>query len=74
MKFHSRILAGTALSLLMASSPSGAISIGNELAASPNLTGTQGMLVQADCLEGETAEACALRLRQGAPAEDNPGA
>ncbi|WP_395447920.1 OmpA family protein [Aminobacter sp. UC22_36] len=72
MKFHPRILAGTALSLLMASSQSGAMSIGNELAASPNLTRTLEMVVQADCLEGETAEACALRLRQGAPAEQVP--
>jgi outer membrane biosynthesis protein TonB len=72
MKFHPRIWAGTALSLLMASSQSGAMSIGNEFAASPNLTTTQGMLVQADCLEGETAEACALRLRPGAPAEQVP--
>jgi outer membrane protein OmpA-like peptidoglycan-associated protein len=72
MKFHPRIWAGTALSLLVASSQSGAMSIGNEFAASPNLTTTQGMLVQADCLEGETAEACALRLRPGAPAEQVP--
>ena len=72
MKFHPRILAGTALSLLMASSQSGAMSIGHELTASPNLTRPLEMLVQADCLEGETAEACAVRLRQGAPAEQVP--
>ncbi|MBT1160199.1 OmpA family protein [Aminobacter anthyllidis] len=72
MKFHPRIWAGTALSLLMASSQSGAMSISNEFAASPNLMRTQDMLVQADCLEGETTEACALRLRQGAPAEQVP--
>lgn len=72
MKFHPRILAGTALSLLMASSQSGAMSIGNEFTTSPNLTTNQGMLVQADCLEGETAEACALRQRQEAPAEQAP--
>ncbi|GAA2814833.1 OmpA family protein [Aminobacter aminovorans] len=72
MKFHPRILAGTAISLLMASSQSGAMSIGNELAASPNATRTLEMLVQADCQEGETAEACALRLRPGAPADQVP--
>jgi outer membrane protein OmpA-like peptidoglycan-associated protein len=67
MKRHPGILAGTALGFLMASSPSGAFPISSD--ASHDTYGAL-KLVQTDCLEGETAEACALRLQQKAPAEE----
>ena len=74
MKCQPRILAGTALGLLMASTP---------LAALPLPGGTAGtaeqrpplLLAQAECQEGESAKDCAVRLRtpqaeQPAPAEN----
>ena len=69
MKRHPGILAGTALGLLMASSPSGASATTIGYHSSQQSNGPL-VLVQTDCLEGETAEACALRLQQKTPAEE----
>jgi outer membrane protein OmpA-like peptidoglycan-associated protein len=69
MKRHPGILAGTALGLLMASWPSGATATTIGYQSSQESNGPL-VFVQTDCLEGETAEACALRLEQKTPAED----
>ena len=71
MKCQPRILAGTALGLLMASAP---------LAALPLPGGTAGtaeqrpplLLAQAECQEGESAKDCAVRLRT--PQAEQPAA
>ncbi len=71
MKCQPRILAGTALGLLMASAP---------LAALPLPGGTAGtaeqrpplLLAQAECQEGESARDCAVRLRT--PQAEQPAA
>ncbi|MGB3833220.1 MAG: flagellar motor protein MotB, partial [Mesorhizobium sp.] len=71
MKCQPRILAGTALGLLMASTP---------LAALPLPGGTAGtaeqrpplLLAQAECQEGESAKDCAVRLRT--PQAEQPAA
>ena len=73
MKRHSLILAGTALGLLMASAPLGAFPLeGNpdhqapDHQAMPAAPALPLILAQADCPEGESAEACAAGQ---APAE-----
>ena len=73
MKRQPRILAGTALGLLMASAPLGAFPLQggksfDRMQVGANL---RPNLVQADCLEGETAEDCAARAQQQ-PAEKPP--
>lgn len=83
MKRQPRILAGTALGLLMASAPLGAVPLlkgaGTEL--SPRAANAvvsefaPVILAQSQCQEGETAEQCAQRLsgeqqQQQAPAEE----
>jgi outer membrane protein OmpA-like peptidoglycan-associated protein len=69
MKRTPGILAGTALGLLMASWPSGATAVTIGYHSSQEWNGLL-VLVQTDCLEGETAEACALRLEQKTPTEE----
>ena len=72
MKRQPRILAGTAIGLLMASAPLGAYPLLKAGADEPRIAPMQSTavpftLAQADCLEGETAEDCAARL--GTPPE-----
>ncbi|MBU2108090.1 MAG: OmpA family protein [Alphaproteobacteria bacterium] len=77
MKRQPRILAGTALGLLMASAPLGAYPLQGAQpfnAASRSAT-LRPILAQTECLEGETAEDCAARAQQqpaeeAAPAEE----
>ena len=74
MKRQPGILAGTALGLLMASAPLGAFPLNSGSARdfSARLQHTGLTLVQTDCLEGETAEACALRLQETPAQEPAP--
>jgi outer membrane protein OmpA-like peptidoglycan-associated protein len=58
MKCQPRILAGTALGLLMASTPLSAAPLHGDIVTSPILR-TGIILAQANCAEGESAEACA---------------
>ncbi|OQM76934.1 OmpA family protein [Manganibacter manganicus] len=58
MKCQPRILAGTALGLLMASTPLSAAPLHGDSVTSPILH-TGIILAQANCAEGESAEACA---------------
>jgi outer membrane protein OmpA-like peptidoglycan-associated protein len=66
MKRQSRILAGTALGLLMASAPIGAFAFSGLTPAELNKRAANDVftLAQAACAEGETAEACAARQQQ----------
>ncbi|MBA3446971.1 MAG: hypothetical protein H0T56_05090, partial [Pseudaminobacter sp.] len=68
MKRQPRILAGTALGLLMASAPLGAFPL---LKGAATDLPPRALLAQTACQEGETAEACAARqaAEQEAPAE-----
>lgn len=60
MKRQPRILAGTALGLLMASAPLGAFPLqGNAAFDPPQSTATPLIPVQSNCPEGESAEGCA---------------
>ncbi|MER8977229.1 flagellar motor protein MotB, partial [Mesorhizobium sp. M0800] len=60
MKRQPRILAGTALGLLMASAPLGAFPLQGNAAFSPvQRTAAPLIPVQSSCAEGESAEACA---------------
>ncbi|TIL46881.1 OmpA family protein [Mesorhizobium sp.] len=60
MKRQPRILAGTALGLLMASAPLGAFPLqGSAAFDPPQSTATPLIPVQSNCPEGETAEGCA---------------
>ncbi|MER9253370.1 OmpA family protein [Mesorhizobium sp. M0598] len=60
MKRQPRILAGTALGLLMASAPLGAFPLQGNAAFSPvQRTAAPFIPVQSSCAEGESAEACA---------------
>ncbi|WP_378949723.1 OmpA family protein [Mesorhizobium sp. ANAO-SY3R2] len=62
MKRQPRILAGTAIGLFMASAPLGAMPLPDSLSQ----TGSTPLVrVQAECQEGESAEACAARLGGG---------
>jgi len=62
MKRQPRILAGTALGLLMASAPLGAFPLNSGATFAPlQRTATPLILAQAACVEGESAEACAQR-------------
>ena len=72
MKFDPRILAGTALGLLMASSPMAAFPLAGHGEVAPRASANPVILAQADaeCAEGESAEACAARrnAEKSAPA------
>ncbi|MEP9389470.1 OmpA family protein [Mesorhizobium sp. KR9-304] len=70
MKRQPRILAGTALGLLMASAPLGAYPLqsGEALDFSQRVKNAPLTLAQAECAEGESAEACAQRLQSEQPA------
>ncbi|TIL71288.1 MAG: flagellar motor protein MotB [Mesorhizobium sp.] len=60
MKRQPRILAGTALGLLMASAPLGAFPLqGSAAFDPPQSTATPSIPVQSNCPEGESAEGCA---------------
>ncbi|RWB94600.1 OmpA family protein [Mesorhizobium sp.] len=59
MKRQPRILAGTALGLLMASAPLGAFPSQGSAAFDPPQTATPLIPVQSNCPEGESAEGCA---------------
>ena len=62
MKRQPRILAGTALGLLMASAPLGAYPLqGNAAFGLAQRTSAPFTLAQAACAEGESAEACAQK-------------
>ncbi|MER9551019.1 OmpA family protein [Mesorhizobium sp. M0322] len=62
MKRHPRILAGTALGLLMASAPLGAFPLQGSVASGlAQRTAAPFILAQAACAEGEAAEACAQK-------------
>jgi len=62
MKRQPRILAGTALGLLMASAPLGAFPLQGSAAFGPtHRTSAAFILTQAACAEGESAEACAQK-------------
>ncbi|MER8570784.1 OmpA family protein [Mesorhizobium sp. M1338] len=62
MKRQPRILAGTALGLLMASTPLGAFPLPESAAFGPTQrTSVPFNLAQAACAEGESAEACAQK-------------
>ncbi|WP_457154049.1 OmpA family protein [Mesorhizobium sp. P5_C1] len=62
MKRQPRILAGTALGLLMASAPLGAFPLQGSAAFDPaQHTSAAFILAQAACAEGESAEACAQK-------------
>lgn len=62
MKRQPRILAGTALGLLMASAPLGASPLqGGTFGLLQTTSAVPFILAQADCQDGETAEACASR-------------
>ena len=64
MKRQPRILAGTALGLLMASAPLGAYPLQGNAAFGPaQRTSAPFTLAQAACAEGESAEACAQKQR-----------
>ncbi|RWC57309.1 MAG: flagellar motor protein MotB, partial [Mesorhizobium sp.] len=69
MKRQPRILAGTALGLLMASAPLGASPLQGS-ASFGQRTPASFILVQAACAEGESAEACAQK--QQAEPEQKP--
>ncbi|UCI09474.1 OmpA family protein [Mesorhizobium sp. B1-1-8] len=76
MKRQPRILAGTAIGLLMASAPLGAYPLQGSAAFGPSHGAAVPMiLAQASCAEGESAEACAQKQgqpgkkRQAQPAE-----
>jgi outer membrane protein OmpA-like peptidoglycan-associated protein len=72
MKRQPRILAGTALGLLMASAPLGAYPLQGGAAFGPaQRTSAPFILAQAACAEGESAEACAQK--QQAEPEQKPG-
>ncbi|RJT39193.1 flagellar motor protein MotB [Mesorhizobium waimense] len=67
MKRQPRILAGTAIGLLMASAPLGAYPLQGSAAFGPlQHTAAPLILAQAACAEGESAEACAQK-QQGEP-------
>ncbi|QND63156.1 OmpA family protein [Mesorhizobium loti] len=71
MKRQPRILAGTALGLLMASAPLGAFPLQGGAAFGPaQRTSAPFILAQAACAEGESAEACAQK--QQAEPEQKP--
>jgi outer membrane protein OmpA-like peptidoglycan-associated protein len=68
MKRQPRILAGTAIGLLMASAPLGAYPLqGSAAFGSTHSAAVQVILAQASCAEGESAEACAQK--QGEPSK-----
>ncbi|RWN31482.1 OmpA family protein [Mesorhizobium sp.] len=63
MKRQPRILAGTALGLLMASAPLGAFPLqGNAAFGPPQRAATPLILAQSNCPEGESAEGCAQQV------------
>ncbi|RTL94132.1 MAG: flagellar motor protein MotB [Hyphomicrobiales bacterium] len=64
MKRQPRILAGTAIGLLMASAPLGAYPLQGGV-ASGGLYGAPLVLAQAACAEGQSAEECAQAGQQG---------
>ncbi|WP_027168217.1 OmpA family protein [Mesorhizobium sp. WSM3224] len=64
MKRQPRILAGTAIGLLMASAPLGAYPLQGGV-ASGSLHGAPLVLAQAACAEGQSAEECAQAGQQG---------
>ncbi|UVK51281.1 OmpA family protein [Mesorhizobium sp. AR02] len=71
MKRQPRILAGTALGLLMASAPLGAYPLQGNAAFGPaQRTSAPFTLAQAACAEGESAEACAQK--QGKKKQEQP--
>ena len=74
MKRQPRILAGTALGLLMASAPLGAYPLQGAAPFDPAQRSAtlRPLMIQTDCLEGETAEDCAARVQQ--PTEEAPPA
>ncbi|MER8390836.1 OmpA family protein [Mesorhizobium sp. M0045] len=59
MKRQPRILAGTALGLLMASAPLGAFPLQGNAAFGPARNSAMFIPAQSNCAEGESAEACA---------------
>lgn len=68
MKRQPRILAGTALGLLMASAPLGASPLQGTAAFGPMQRGAVPLiLAQAACAEGESAEACAQKQGEQKP-------
>ena len=70
MKRQPRILAGTALGLLMASAPLGAFPLQGNAAFGPaQRTSAPFILAQAACAEGESAEACAQKQQAEAGTE-----
>ena len=75
MKRQPRILAGTAIGLFMASAPLGAMPLPSGM-ASTNVPALPLVRVQAECQEGEAAEACAARQGGGqqAPEPQQPQA
>src|ERR1041385_5482647 len=64
MKRQPRILAGTAIGLLMASAPLGAYPLQGGV-ASGSLNGAPFVLAQATCAEGQSAEECAQGQQGG---------
>jgi len=69
MKRQPRILAGTAIGLLMASAPLGAFPLSSPFSGSTPYPGrAEIVLAQAECAEGESAEDCAARQPQEQPA------
>ncbi|UDL88936.1 OmpA family protein [Mesorhizobium sp. PAMC28654] len=65
MKRQPRILAGTALGLLMASAPLGAFPLQGSAGFGPSQGTTMPLLLaQSNCAEGESAEACAKKQAQ----------
>ena len=70
MKYKRQIVSGTALGLLMASSPIGAYPL--QKSADLSRQATQLVLAQSVCKEGESAEACAARQANEAPASEQP--
>ncbi|WP_018428826.1 OmpA family protein [Hoeflea sp. 108] len=69
MKRQPRILAGTAIGLFMASAPLGAMPLPSGM-ASTNSQALPLVRVQAECQEGESAEACAARQGGGQQAPE----
>ncbi|GLR41176.1 hypothetical protein GCM10007880_16920 [Mesorhizobium amorphae] len=72
MKYKRQIISGTALGLLMASSPLGAVPLHSNGVVDPSMQATALILAQAVCQEGESAEACAARQANEAPASEQP--
>ncbi|CAN7700876.1 OmpA family protein [Mesorhizobium amorphae] len=70
MKYKQQIISGTALGVLMASSPLSAYTLQNS--ADLSRQATPLILAQSVCQEGESAEACAARQANEAPASEQP--